>query len=84
MLKGKSKHKCPFVENPSEECYVARMDSGAVEKAIRFCRGIYEKCEIYLRRTGHKEALQANMKSTQKKPTNEGSQPILRTDKEGK
>ena len=83
-MKGKSKPRCPFVENPSEECYVARMDSGAVEKAIRFCRGIYEKCEIYVRRTGHKESEQANMKSTQKNPANKGLQPILRTDKEGK
>jgi hypothetical protein len=60
------------------------MDSGAVEKAIRFCRGIYEKCEIYIRRTSHKEAEQANMKSMQKKPENKGLQPILRTDKGGK
>jgi hypothetical protein len=84
MLKSKSKARCPFVDNPSEDCYVARMDSGAVEKALRFCRGIYETCEIYLRRTSHKEAGQANMKSTQKKPANKGLQPILRTDKEGK
>jgi hypothetical protein len=83
-LKGKVKSKCPFVENPSEECYVARMDSGAVEKAIRFCRGIFEKCEIYVRRTSHKEAVREEMKSTQKKPANQGLQPILRTDKEGK
>jgi hypothetical protein len=84
MLKGKVKSKCPFVENPSEECYVARMDSGAVEKALRFCRGIFEKCEIYVRRTSHKEAVREEMISTQKKPANQGLQPILRTDKEGK
>lgn len=65
-MKGKTKTKCPFVENPSEECYVARMDSGAVEKAIRFCRGIYEKCEIYLKRTGHKEAVRTDVKTIQK------------------
>ena len=83
-MKGKSKPRCPFVENPSEECYVARMDSGAVEKALRFCRGIYEKCEIYVRRTSHEEAVREEMKSKQKKPANQGLQPILRTDKEGK
>jgi hypothetical protein len=45
------------------------MDSGAVEKTIRFCRGIYEKCEIYLRRTSHKEALREEMKSVKKANT---------------
>jgi len=83
-LKGKLKSKCPFVENPSEECYVARMDSGAVEKALRFCRGIFEKCEIYVRRTSHNEAVREEMISTQKKPADQGLQPILRTDKGGK
>ncbi len=83
MLKGKPKPRCPFVDNPIEECYIARMDSGAVDKAIRFCRGIFEKCEIYLKRTNHKEAVRKDMNSTQKKPANQGLQPILRTDKEG-
>lgn len=69
MLKGKSKSRCPFVENPVEECYVARMDSGAVEKALWFCRGIYEKCEIYIKRTSHKEAVREDMKSTKKATT---------------
>lgn len=78
------KPKCPFVENPSEECYVARMDSGAVEKAIRFCRGIYEKCEIYLRRTNKKEPLRTDVKTNQKTVTEKDFQPILRTDKEGR
>lgn len=84
MLKGKLKPKCPFVENPSDECYVARMDSGAVEKAIRFCRGIYEKCEIYLKRTAHKAAAQGDVKSTQKTTTEKDFQPIPRTDKEAR
>ncbi len=82
-MTGKPKARCPFVDNPSEECYVARMDSGAVEKAIRFCRGIYEKCEIYVRRTSQKEAVREDMNSTQKKHAKKGLQPILRTDKEG-
>jgi hypothetical protein len=83
-LKGTIKSKCPFVENPTEECYVARMDSGAVEKALRFCRGIYEKCEIYVRRTSHEEAVQEDVKSKQKNQRTKGLQPILRTDKEGR
>ena len=83
-MRDKLKTKCPFVENPSEECYVARMDSGAVEKALRFCRGIYEKCDIYLKRTHHKEAVREEMKSTQKTKTEQRLQPILRTDKEGR
>jgi hypothetical protein len=60
------------------------MDSGAVEKAIRFCRGIYEKCEIYIRRTSHKEALRNDVKTNQKTATEKDFQPILRTDKEGR
>jgi hypothetical protein len=85
ILKGKSKPRCPFVENPVEECYVARMDSGAVEKTLRFCRGIYEKCEIYLRRTSpHKETVREEMKSMQKTTTEQGLQPISRTDKEAR
>lgn len=83
MLKSTSKPKCPFVENPSEECYVARMDSGAVEKTIRFCRGIYEKCDIYLRRINQKEAQRDEMNSTQKTTTLRTLHPIRQTDKEG-
>ena len=84
MLRDKSKRKCPFVENPSEECYVARMDSGAVEKAIKFCRGVYEKCEIYLKRIAQKEAAREETKPAQKIAAKQGGQPILQRDKEGR
>ncbi len=40
---------CPFTETPSEECFVARMDSRAIELAILYCGGEYEQCEIYKR-----------------------------------
>jgi hypothetical protein len=38
---------CPFTETPSEECYIATMDSRSVERAIYFCGGKYEQCGIY-------------------------------------
>jgi hypothetical protein len=40
---------CPFLVDPCEECYVVRMDSQAIEWAIRYCGGEYEQCEIYRR-----------------------------------
>jgi hypothetical protein len=41
------KPPCPFIETPSEECYVARLDSRTIERAIFYCGGEYEQCEIY-------------------------------------
>lgn len=38
---------CPFTETPNEECYVSRMDSRTIERAIYYCGGKYEQCEIY-------------------------------------
>ena len=38
---------CPFIETPSEECYIATMDSRMIERAIFYCGGKYEECDIY-------------------------------------
>ncbi|MHC1728365.1 MAG: hypothetical protein AB9866_20580 [Syntrophobacteraceae bacterium] len=43
------KNYCPHVKDPFEECYISEMDSQDIEKAIAFCAGSYEKCEIYIK-----------------------------------
>ena len=48
-MANESAQKCPFLDEPFEECHVASLKSGAIERAIVFCGGEYEKCEIYRR-----------------------------------
>jgi DNA-binding NarL/FixJ family response regulator len=40
--------RCPFVETPFEECHVARLTSGVLERAIAQCGGDYQACDIYM------------------------------------
>lgn len=42
-----SKRRCPFLETPFDECYVNGLGSAEVEKAIEYCGGNFEKCDIY-------------------------------------
>ena len=44
-----STQRCPFLDDPCEECHVARLDSVAIELAIHYCGGEYGQCEIYRR-----------------------------------
>jgi CheY-like chemotaxis protein len=39
--------RCPFVDDPFEECHVASLTSGAIERAIAYCGVDYEACAIY-------------------------------------
>jgi hypothetical protein len=39
--------RCPFIEFPSERCYVTKLDSRSAERAIAYCGGDYEGCSIY-------------------------------------
>jgi hypothetical protein len=41
---------CPFVDSPSDDCYVVRIDSLSAEKAIHYCGWKFEECKIYQRR----------------------------------
>jgi hypothetical protein len=55
-----SKLRCPYLETPFEECYVNGMGSAEVEKAIEYCGGDFEECEVYAHhRTGAERALAA-------------------------
>lgn len=44
--------RCPFIESPCDDCFVARLNSQNIEQAIYYCGGNYEECEIYQRETG--------------------------------
>ena len=41
------KRRCPFIQDPFADCYVARLRSQDVGNAICFCGGAFEACEIY-------------------------------------
>ncbi len=45
--------KCPHIKEPFEECYCHHMSSQSVEKAVRFCGGNFEECDIYQRHHNH-------------------------------
>lgn len=46
-MKHQNPKHCPFVENPSDECYVQDMGSQNTAKAIYYCGSHYEECEKY-------------------------------------
>lgn len=39
--------RCPFTQDPFEECFVALLRSQDVGNAICYCGGVFEECEIY-------------------------------------
>lgn len=41
------KSQCPFIEDPSDECYCLNMSSQKIEAAIYFCGGNFDTCAIY-------------------------------------
>jgi len=49
-MQRESKPRCPFVAAPFPDCYVADLSSEDVEKAIFYCGGEFECCEIYAER----------------------------------
>ncbi len=42
-----SKRLCPFIKRPSDDCYCIKLTSQDVEKAVFYCGGHFELCEIY-------------------------------------
>ncbi len=42
--------------SPFPDCYCSRMNSQFVEKAIKFCSGNYEECDIYKNKWVNAEA----------------------------
>ena len=48
-MRPESSGRCPFLEAPCGDCYVVKLDSMTVERAIFYCGAEYEKCEMYRR-----------------------------------
>ncbi len=46
------KRRCPHLETPFDDCYIKGLGSAEVEKAIDYCGGDFEKCEIYAHHHG--------------------------------
>jgi hypothetical protein len=44
---SQNKRRCPFTQDPFEECYVVRLRSEDVCNVICYCGGDFEECEIY-------------------------------------
>lgn len=38
---------CPFVENPTDDCFIVALDSLKVEAAIYYCGRNFKECDIY-------------------------------------
>ncbi len=38
---------CPFIKKPFDDCYCIKLTSQDVEKAVFYCGGNFESCEIY-------------------------------------
>jgi hypothetical protein len=43
------KKLCPLVQETLECCYCSNLQSQNVSRAMRFCAGEYEECEVYKR-----------------------------------
>ena len=41
------KESCPYISEPSNECYFQKMDSRSIESALTFCLHDYTKCRIF-------------------------------------
>lgn len=41
------KRYCPFVQDPHDECYCAKLDSQNIENTIYYCGKNFLDCEIY-------------------------------------
>lgn len=46
-MRDEPRRRCPFLETPCPECYVSHLTSATIERAILYCGGNYETCEIY-------------------------------------
>jgi len=44
-------NKCPFLQEPMDDCYCTKMNSQDVEKTIFYCGKNFETCEIYKKNT---------------------------------
>ncbi len=47
MIRITEKESCPYISEPSAECYFQKMDSRSIESALSFCLRNYTKCSIF-------------------------------------
>ncbi len=50
-----SNEKCPFVNNPFDNCYCANLTSKTIESALYFCNKNYKQCEFYIKTANNKQ-----------------------------
>ena len=41
------KKMCPYVSNPSSDCYCVKEGSQDINNAVQYCSNNFEKCAIY-------------------------------------
>ncbi len=42
-----AKESCPYISEPSKECYFLKMDSRSIGSAMDYCLHDYTKCRIF-------------------------------------
>lgn len=48
-----NKKHCPFLYNPFDDCYCAKMNSQDIERAIYLCTNNFKMCDIYKSKNGN-------------------------------
>jgi hypothetical protein len=41
--------KCPFLSNPTKECFCLKMDSQNIGNMLEFCAKEWKKCDVYIK-----------------------------------
>jgi len=47
IYERKKEARCPFLDDPREECYPSQMTSQKTEAMLRFCGGDFRSCDIF-------------------------------------
>jgi hypothetical protein len=47
------KRLCPFLNEPFDDCYCAKMSSQDIEKAVCLCGSNFETCELFVNTNGN-------------------------------
>lgn len=48
-----NKTRCPFIYEPFDDCYCAKMNSQDIERAVYLCSNNFEMCDIYKNGNGN-------------------------------
>ncbi len=47
LLQTLTKRICPYVQDPSRDCYCFRLGSQDIEKAVYYCNENFKICDMY-------------------------------------